>query len=258
MKTTPTNILLRTGLIIALGCGLAVGTLNVIKVKGKITRLQSDLSRQMAARDAAEGTLANTRRDLGTALSTLKQTRGMLETTTLQKEQAQAEAKNNGERLQVVNQNLDQTTGERDDALAYLERYRLSGMEPEDVLNAGRELKKLRTAITSVHEENGVLAMRVKQLEARLTPLCEVTLPAQLKGKILVYDPKWAFVVLDAGTKEGMLTNGELLVMRSGKLVGKVKVSQVQDDRSIANLIPGWQLGEVSEGDVVIPAHPSS
>jgi len=56
----------------------------------------------------------------------------------------------------------------------------------------------------------------------------------------------------------GVLQNGELLVSRDGKLVAKVIVRSVQRDRSIANLVPGWKLGDVYEGDQVIPAHPAS
>jgi hypothetical protein len=49
-----------------------------------------------------------------------------------------------------------------------------------------------------------------------------------------------------------------LLVNRNGKLVAKVKVRSVQKDRAVANVMPGWQLGEVMEGDQVTPAHPAS
>ena len=38
----------------------------------------------------------------------------------------------------------------------------------------------------------------------------------------------------------------------------KVVVSSVQKDRCVANIMPGWQLGDVIEGDQVIPAHPAS
>ena len=85
-----------------------------------------------------------------------------------------------------------------------------------------------------------------------------VTLPASLKGKVLVADPKWNFVVLNVGEDQGVLERGELLVNRDGKLVAKVVVRSVQKDRSIANVMPGWELGEVMEGDQVIPAHPAS
>ena len=83
-------------------------------------------------------------------------------------------------------------------------------------------------------------------------------LPANLRGKVLVADPKWNFVVLNVGEDQGVLERGELLVNRDGKLVAKVMVRSVQKDRCIANVVPGWELGEVMEGDQVIPAHPAS
>jgi hypothetical protein len=85
-----------------------------------------------------------------------------------------------------------------------------------------------------------------------------VYLPATLSGKILVSDPKWDFVVLNIGEEQGVKTDGELLVNRGGKLVAKVIVRSIQKDRAIANVMPGWKLGEVLEGDQVIPAHPAS
>jgi hypothetical protein len=64
--------------------------------------------------------------------------------------------------------------------------------------------------------------------------------------------------VLDIGENQGVLEYGELLVNRNGKLVGKIVVRTVQKDRSVANLLPGWEIGEVLEGDQVIPANPAS
>jgi hypothetical protein len=42
------------------------------------------------------------------------------------------------------------------------------------------------------------------------------------------------------------------MVSRGGKLIGKVKVATVHAERSIANVMPGWKLGELMEGDQVI------
>jgi type II secretory pathway component PulC len=83
-------------------------------------------------------------------------------------------------------------------------------------------------------------------------------LRSDLKGRILAVDPKWNFVVLNIGGDQGVLNDGEMLVSRDGKLVAKVIVRSVQKDRSIANIVPGWQLGDVIEGDEVTPAHPAS
>jgi len=49
-----------------------------------------------------------------------------------------------------------------------------------------------------------------------------------------------------------------LLVSRDGRLVAKVIISDVQKGRCIANVMPGWKLTDVLEGDQVIPAHPES
>jgi cell shape-determining protein MreC len=75
---------------------------------------------------------------------------------------------------------------------------------------------------------------------------------------VLVTDPKYNFVILDVGENQGVLEYGEFLVNRNGKLVAKVVVRTVQKDRSIANVLPGWALGEILEGDQIIPAHPAS
>ena len=77
-------------------------------------------------------------------------------------------------------------------------------------------------------------------------------LPANLRGKVLVVDPKYDFVVLDIGANKGVEAKGVLIVSHDSKLVAKVKVSSVQPDRSIANIMPGWKLGPVHEGDLVV------
>ena len=66
-------------------------------------------------------------------------------------------------------------------------------------------------------------------------------------------DPAHAVDLLNS-----VLEDGELLVSREGKLVAKVIVRSVEKDRCIANVVPGWKLGEVIEGDEVSPAHPAS
>jgi hypothetical protein len=83
-----------------------------------------------------------------------------------------------------------------------------------------------------------------------------VRLPADLKGNVAVVDPKWNFVVLNIGEKSGVIEDGEMLVSRDGKLVARVVIKKVQKDQCIADILPGWKLGDVIEGDTVIPAEP--
>ena len=85
-----------------------------------------------------------------------------------------------------------------------------------------------------------------------------MTLPADLKGKVVEVDPKWEFVVLNIGEDQGVLEEGELLISRDSKLVAKVIVRTVYKKSCIANIVPDWKLGEVFEGDMATPAHPAS
>ena len=119
-------------------------------------------------------------------------------------------------------------------------------------------LARTDLAIQVDRQQAGLLGVATAELDRILGPSTDVKLPPDLKGKIVVVDPKWDFVVLNIGDDRGVLQDGELLVSRNGKLVAKVVVRSVQKDRCVANVIPGWKLGEMIEGDDVTPAHPAS
>jgi hypothetical protein len=135
-------------------------------------------------------------------------------------------------------------------------------MNPQQAANAQKEIKRLQDSVAAIDTENKVLLQRVVKLDNKLKVYevegYVVELPASLKGTVTVVDPKWNFVVLNVGGDQGVLEHGELLVNRNGRLVAKVRVSSVQKGSCVANVVPGWQLGEVLEGDMAIPAHPSS
>jgi hypothetical protein len=136
-------------------------------------------------------------------------------------------------------------------------------LTPDQIIKLSSSLKDAQNAIEVANEEKTVLTRTMGRLKNQLDALTGtgdhvVTLRADLKGKILVVDPKWDFVVLSIGEDQGVLQDGELLVSRDGKLVAKVVVRSIEKDRCIANIVPGWKLGEVIEGDEVSPAHPAT
>jgi hypothetical protein len=157
------------------------------------------------------------------------------------------------------NHGKPQLKSERLAVSACVSRVRAAGLEPEQIVHAARQIKGLQSALGASEEKIKGLDLKVKRLAAigseggRAVPL-----PSGLKAKVIASDPKWHFIVLDAGENQGVLERGELLLSRHGKLVAKARVSRVQNDRSIANLLPGWELVEIMEGDLVIPADPQS
>ena len=252
-------MLIRISLTLAILAGCAVAGLNVSRIKQKITNLQSNLTEQTAARQKAETALAKTQVTLATTTAKLKQTTAILEAATAERQNALAEAAAQTVRAGKLTVDLAETRQARDDAQASLARYRAAGLEPEQVVHAAKQIKSLQGALGVAEEKIKGLDQKVKRLAMiGLEERFSVRLPSGLKAKVIASDPKWHFVVLDAGENQGVLERGELLLSRDGKLIAKARVSRVQNDRSIANLLPGWELVEVMEGDLVIPADPQS
>ena len=255
-------MLLRICLIVAVIAGLAVGALNFVYVKEKITTLQTNLKTESDAHQKFEKDYRATKKDLDKTTAELKQTKTTLEATTAAKDKAEADMIAQTKRADKLNEDLTKTRQERDTAQADLAAYKGTGRTPQQILGMNQELKTLQDSLAVAGTENKVLLQELKKVKTELAvykdPTFFVPLPAGLKGKVLVADPKWNFVVLSVGEDQGVLERGELLVNRDGKLVAKVVVRTVQKDRCIANVMPGWELGEVMEGDQVIPAHPAS
>jgi hypothetical protein len=157
-----------------------------------------------------------------------------------------------------LTQELQQATQDRDAAQADLAAWNALEITVDQVKQVIAAANEAQDLLDVANEEKRILQNELRRVENRLAryedPTRPVPLPVNLKGTVLVADPKWEFVVLDIGEDDGVLEDGELLVNRGGRLVAKIRIQSVQKDRSIANLIAGWKLSDVAEGDLVIPA----
>jgi len=255
-------MLLRICLIGAIVIGLAGVAANFFYVKPQLVTLRDHDKEETRLHAEFQGKYNTTKKDLDKTSAELKQTKATLEAATTAKDKAEADLAVQVKRADKLTDDLNKTRQERDAAQADLAAYKATGKTPQQILGMNREFKALQDNLTAANEENKVFTQKIKKLSTELAyyrdPNQFVTLPASLKGKVLVADPKWNFVVLNVGEDQGVQERGELLVNREGKLVSKVIVRSVQKDRCIANVLPGWELGEVMEGDLVIPAHPAS
>lgn len=255
-------MLIRTSLILAIVAALAVGGVNFFVVKDKITTLTDDRNSQRSQKEQAQTDLAKTKKDLAKTEADLKQTQQQLADAQTARDKAVADANAQTKRADQLSDKLAKTTQERDVAQDNLAAYTSSGLTAAQVSKLNKTLKDMQDEVTALNDEKTVLLHTRDRLQSQLDQLLgkttEIVLPADLKGKIMVVDPKWDFVVLNIGDDQGVKPNSELLVSRDGKLVAKVIVRSLQKDRCIANVIPGWKLGEVFEGDEVSPAYPAS
>lgn len=255
-------MLIRISLIVAIVAALAVGALNIIQVRDKITTLITERDSYHSERDQARTQLADTKQELAKTKSDLSQTQQDLADAKKERDTAVASEQAEKKRASDLSDKLTKTSQELDDTQNQLAAYKATGFTADQVGGLSKSLKSTQAQLEAVQEENNVLNRTVARLNVRLNELVGtnyvVTLRADLKGKIIALDPKWDFVVLNIGGDQGVLNDGEMLVSRDGRLVAKVIVRSVMKDRSIANVMPGWQLGQIIEGDAVTPAHPAT
>jgi hypothetical protein len=261
MKTA-TDMLLRISLIVAILAGLAAGGLGYYEVTTQIPSLTTQRDTEHTAKVNEIAAHNKTKIELKKTQADLAQTKQDLADTQNERDKALARADAQEKRADDLSDKLAKATGERDDALNQLSAYKATDLPPEQILQLNKTLKDANNEIVAINGEKALLQRTLAKKQAQLDEIIgkntDVLLPADLKGKILVVDPKWDFVVLNVGDDAGVIPDGELLVSREGKLVAKVIVRSVEKDRCIANIVPGWKLGEVFEGDDVSPAHPAS
>lgn len=255
-------LLLRISLIVAILAGIGASVLGYIEVSDRIPALVKQRDDENATKHMVMNELAATNRVLVKTKSELAATRQELADTKDERDKAQAAADAAQRQVGILGDKLAKVTSERDDAQNQLAAYKATDLTPDQVNHLNRDLKNADLEIAAINDEKKTLQRVVGRLKDELAkyvePNHDVLLPADLRGQVVTVDPKWQFVVLNIGEEQGLKKDGELLVSRDGKLVGKIIVSSLEKDRSIANYVPGWQVGSITEGDTVSPAHPAS
>jgi hypothetical protein len=186
----------------------------------------------------------------------LDQTKTELASTKTERDNAksaEAEAEKKADDLQA---NLKKTQKDLEDSQNSLAAWKELGIpiaQAREILNS---LKQVREEKDALEAEKAIIYAKAKKLEAKLKELTnqgdDPELPEGLSGKVLVVDPRYDFVVLNIGEKQGVLPRGKLYVSRNGKLVGKLVISDsIQANNCVATVMDGWKQSDVMEGDQV-------
>lgn len=249
-------MLLRIALIVAIIAGLGATAVSHFQVDNKIKTITGELADTTQQRDTAQTNERTAKKKADDTKKELDKTNKELAAKTSSLETMTAEATQQRQRGNTLATKLEDASRERNEAQTKLAAWDATGLNVDQVSNVVYSLKQITTERDAFQEENTVLLRDNRQLDARLKkyemPGAKVVLPPTLKGKVMAVDAKWEFVVLDVGTDQGAVEDGEMLVNRGGKLVAKVKLTSVQRNRSIANIIPEWKQGEINTGDQVI------
>ncbi len=249
--------------ILLMSLSLVLGFLN----RGRVGGLRNELASTTTARDAAtQARLASERKlkaqekDFSAAMS--KQTaaeekahNAEAELGKAQNEKAELEAKLQASESQIADLQkrvADATVGG------------VAGA-PEGV--SAPELKAMlddtKQQLAAAEQEKSLLADKVKEAQDRVAAVeaeqkrrQSGANPPGVHGTVLAVNQAYNFVVLSMGDRQGVVPNSEMLVLRGGSLIGKIRISSVEPTTSIGDIITNSLARgvQVQPGDTVIYA----
>jgi septal ring factor EnvC (AmiA/AmiB activator) len=227
---------------------------NIDKLQTSLKGTKDDLHREQGKLQTANNDLKKTAEDLGATNDKLKETTGALETKT-------AELAKKGEELGEAQKQIASQTTEIADMKKAVEDGKLAATELEKVK---AEYAAIAPKVQTTEAENAELKValvaagdRIKALE-NTRPTQQVAKrgvnPMSIQGKIVAVNPGWNFVVLNIGDQQGVLANAPLLVIRGNVPIARLRVTSVEPETSVADVIPNSAARGVSvqPGDKVI------
>jgi hypothetical protein len=248
---------LRISLILAILAGLGVIGVSQFVLKPQVEQIIDTREKNKKGWDDAENRFKKTKKELDATQTKLTFTEKSLDETKSQLTAMTAKATSEENRANLRTKELADTRATLKTAQDKLEQWRQTGYEPEQVKQLAASEKQLKAEKEALVEESRVFQKKIKEQELKIAEFIgkdvDPPVPPEARGKVTVVDPKWDFVVLDFGSGKGLPARGILLVSRNGELVAKVRVMSVQEQRSVANVLPGWKIKDIMEGDAVIP-----
>ncbi len=145
------------------------------------------------------------------------------------------------------------TTADTEPTVAITVSARDEAASPRDAQASRSDLER---ELDEVRAEKRELEMQHAALvgeQAEGVPLgkVRVTTGLRLKGKVLVVNERYGFVVVDLGARDGVEKGMVLILHRGRKFIGKCQVSKVYNRMVAADLVLDWMKDDVQVGDGV-------
>jgi predicted nucleic acid-binding Zn-ribbon protein len=124
------------------------------------------------------------------------------------------------------------------------------------------QLEDAKKQLDAAEREKALLADKMKSTQERSTQLetekkhRPVTAGPGIRGTVLAVNQAYNFVVLSLGGRQGVEANTEMLVMRGGTFIGKIRISSVEPTTAIGDIITSSLARgvQVQPGDIVLYA----
>ena len=140
------------------------------------------------------------------------------------------------------------------DALAAIQSA-LGGKSPDEIVAAAN---KAAADLQTAESEKKILEDSVQSLTKNVADLKDAInrkvngdMPPGISGQVTFVNRTWNFVVLNVGLSNGVVPNGELIVFRKNAFLGKVKVTSVEANSCVADILPNLK-DNIQVGDYVL------
>lgn len=248
-------------------CLILAGILGLVN-SHKAQTLRANAANAEAARDAAEHRRTGKQRSAETDKITSaaeqsrvteaenKAAKADAELVQLQKEKADFQTKLDASQSEIAS--LQKRVEEVEKAPKPAESA--SGPSAADLQT---QLDDVRRQLDSAEKEKVLLAEKLQSGQDRSSQLQEEkkrretgTRRTGVRGTVLALNQAYNFVVLNLGARQGVEANSEMLVLREGTLIGKIRISSVEPATAIGDIITSSLARgvQVQAGDTVIYA----
>ncbi len=256
------------GLAIAL---LVLATLFGVLNGKKMKMLEATLASAQAARDTAERRARNQANSQGadstetTARAALAEAENRVkkaeaDLAQLQKEKADLEATVETQRQEIASLRKSADDAEKNPNAAGT----ANPAAAEGTAQLQAQIDDLRRQLDSAEKEKTLLSEKLQDAqehpsqprETRKRRETTASRRVGVRGTVLATNQAYNFVVLNLGARQGVEPNSEMLVLRDGTLIGKIRISSVEPTTAIGDIITSSLARgvQVQPGDNVIYA----
>lgn len=239
------------------------GLLNLKKTRG----LRTEIVQTESARQTAENLRISREKDLkgreaavAAANAKFGDTQSKVATTEAELLKAQTEKNDLQAKLRANETEIAELRKRIENADAKL----VAGTSPSTASPAElqAQLEDAKKQLDAAEKEKVLLSDKMKVTQDRSTqlesvkPHRSVTGNPGIRGTVLAVNQAYNFVVLSLGGRQGVEPNSEMLVLRGGSFIGKIRISSVEPATAIGDIITSSLARgvQVQPGDIVVYA----
>jgi hypothetical protein len=259
LSATPKNLIGLSILLLAIAG--VFGVINTAKVK----TLRSNIADANAARDGAERRRADREKEIKAREAAMAAERSKIaesesrvataeaELVKLQTEKSDLQAKLQANETEIANLQKQVDEGKPGSANPGAATPQELQAQLDD---ARRQLEDAEREKTFLSEKLQSVQTRSSQLEEEKKRRVVASGKVGVRGTILAVNQAYNFVVLNLGGRQGVEPNSEMLVLRDGSFIGKIRISSVEPATAIGDIITSTLARgvQVQPGDIVIYA----